>query len=582
MRKVLVVSDSPALRETVEIVLGDQFAVEGIAGVAAPAELPADISLIVVDAEAPTPPGEAPVICIGDTRFRAISPWRRRQYLPATFDALALREAAAMLAGRAAPQVKLPSPSFLAPPFIPAASAPVVARAARSRLPVCVWGEAGTGKLRLARALHAESEAAYLLVASAAELNQGDLRLPPDASPEGDVTAVVAELEDLDAAGQRRLRDALEAGSVATSAGSLAPARIVALSRLDPIALAREGRLGRQLFYQLNVLNVALPPLRQRTEEIPALARTVAATLCESLGLQPVTFTDAAIRRLSRYLWFGNLTELEAVLARSIVFAAKPLLDTADLRFGYGGSAPAEAAAPAGVDRATPARAGNPVDLIIQELAHEFKNPMVTIKTFAHQLDHMLSNGGGYEEFARLTGEAVERMDAALENLVQYTRFQEPSRQPTPLGSIVSSALGGVQDEVADKQLALDVEPTAARVNVDPAQCGYALKNLLRAVVRDLSPGDLLALRKSNAAGLAIEYPARARSAASALSRLVSGDAEGKDAMPLGFAFARSLIERNGGRLDMDREGDVARVTVEFPPVGDGKGENGEAEGPRS
>src|SRR5262249_28651335 len=159
--------------------------------------------------------------------------------------------------------------------------------------------------------------------------------------------------------------------------------------------------------------------------------------------------------------------------------------------------------------------------------------------------------------------------------LIQYTRFEEPARQATGLGSIISKALGGVQEYVVEKQLLLEVEPTSSQVLVDPEQCGYAIKNLLRAVVRDLSNGDSLALPSAPPSALAIEYPARARSAASSLSRLVSGDAEGKDTISLGFAFAKSLIERNGGRLALDRDGEVARVTVEFPPLGDGKGENG-------
>lgn len=586
MRKVLVVSDSPALRETVEIVLGDQFAVESLPAASAPTRLAVDVALLIVDAEAPVPAGDAPVISIGDTRFRALPAGRRRQYLPAVFDALALREAAGMLART--PQVSEPAAatqSFLSPPFLPASLATLATSALHSQLPACIWGEAGTGKLRLARALHAGRQAAYLMVVTAAQLNRDEPSLPEGVAAEGEVTLIFQGLEGLDAAGQSRLLEMLEGRQLRNSKGEATPLRVVSISRLDPALLARDGRIDRSLFYQLGVFTLPLPPLRQRTEDIPALVHAVAGGLCDSLGLPPVTFTQASLARLSRYLWFGNLAELEAVLARSIVLAGRQQIDIGDLRFGYGtpvGSArplPSRPE-PAAVGQPSASEDGDAVDLIIQELAHEFKNPMVTIKTFAHQLDHMLSNGGGHEEFARLTGEAVERMDAALENLVQYTRFQEPSRQPTSLGSIVSTALGGVQEEVGEKHLALEIEPMSTQVWVDPAQCGYAVKNLLRTIVRDLSSGDALRLRAPATAALAIEYPARARRAASSLARLVSGDDDGKDALPLGFAFAKSLIERNGGQLVLDREDDVARVTVEFPRVGEGKGEHGEAESP--
>jgi len=571
VRKVLVVSDSPALRETIDIVLGDRFEVDARSVVDAPARLDADVALVVVDAQSPVPAGDAAVLSLGDGRFRSLAAGRRRQYLPAAFDPQALREAAEMLVAAAPATSEASAPaSVLQPPFLPAAIAEIARRAVRAPLPLCIWGEAGTGKLRLVHAIHAERGAAYLHVLSACEANAADILIPQPLPPRADVTLAVNGLEDLDAAGQRRVRAALEAGHVLDAAGQNCAARLIVTARREPAALVRENHLDRDLLYRIGVLTLPLLPLRERSGDIAELARTLAAALCDRLGLPKVSFTPAALRRLGNYLWFGNLAELEAVVARSIVFASQPEIDTRDLRFGYGEAMHA-ALAPSAAS-ADPARApgsnGEAVDLIIHELAHEFKNPMVTIKTFAHQLDHLQEGNGGQDEFARLTGEAVERMDAALENLVQYTRFDTPTPQPTALGTIVGSALGGVEDFVAEKQLALDVEPTAAQVLVDPAQCGYALRNLLRAVARDLSHGDSLAVRASGPASLRIEYPARAGRVANSLSRLVAGEEHGHEALPLGFSFAKSLIERNGGHLDVDRSGDVARVTLEFPPVG--------------
>jgi signal transduction histidine kinase len=356
--------------------------------------------------------------------------------------------------------------------------------------------------------------------------------------------------------------------------------RVIATSRVDPALLARQGTLDRDLYYRLGVLAIHLPPLRERIEDIPSLVSAVAESLCARLGLTPVSFSEAAFRRLSRYLWFGNLAELEAVTARSIVFASSSHLDTADLRFGYGAATASPRAGAPATAAAAPRKEANGLgmDLVIQELAHEFKNPMVTIKTFAHQIDHLLDRDGGHEEFARLTGEAVERMDAALENLVQYTRFETPARQASSLGALLSAALADVRDCVDEKHLSLEVEPTSASVFVDPEQCGYALKNLLRTVARDLSTGDALAVRSVAPSSLSIEYPARARIAATALSKLVLGESNGREILPLGFTFARTLIERNGGRLTLAREGDVAKVLVELPLGGDEKGENGQAE----
>ena len=581
VRKVLVVSDSPVLRETVDIVLGNEFSVEGRTTAEAPAALEGDVALVIVEGGLEGPRGNAPILHLGTVPVAARETRRRRRVLPADFDPLALREAAAALTAAGGLPLPAVASPLLGPPFLPPRQEAVAARAVATPLPLCLWGEAGSGKLRLARAIHLARGAAHFHPTAAAEVNRAEIRLTERAARDGEVTVVVSGLEELDAAGQRRLGEMLETRRILDAAGEPAPARIIVTARRDPAILARDGALDRHLFYQVGVLSLELPPLRSRAGEIPDLARAVAAGLCESLGLQTASFTESSLRRLRHYLWFGNLAELEAVLARSLVFAAGDVIDAGDLRFGYGARLETSAApALAAAEGPRAASNGHALDLIIQELAHEFKNPLVTIKTFAHQLDHAGDPEGAPDEFARLTGEAVERMDAALENLVQYTRFDAPARQPTSLGAIVASALGGVEDVVGDKRIALEVEPTVAEVLVDPAQCTYALRNLLRAVVRDLSPGDRLAVRTPAAAALSIEYPARARLASSSLSRLVSGDGDGQDRLPLGFTFARSLVERNGGHIEFDRNGEVTRVRIEFLLVGEGRGDNGEAQDP--
>lgn len=585
MTRALVLSDSVEFRETIEVLLADLFLLEARPVAACGAPVPGDVGLLVIDGSTADArslaPGSTPVLWVGGSAGNAPRQESRRRRVVVALDleGFALREAARALGAEPVPAPPRPSAPILGAPYLPAEAVEVARRAVLAPLPLLIAGEAGTGKGRVARAIHTERGAAYHLAVSSDELNRRAVAaLPAHLAAPDEVTLVAGDLALLEPTGQQFLAHALETGELPTADGRSVRTRTIVTSTQDPTALFRSGRLDKTLFYQLNVLNLHLPPLRARAGDIPALVEAVARSLCHGLGLAPVTFTPASVVRLSRYLWFGNLAELEAVVARSIAFATGGILDTKDLLFGYGPVVPRLAPPPRAGVTATVAN-GASVDLIINELAHEFKNPMVTIKTFAQQFDHLLTDGLEREQVVRLTAEAVERMDQALENLVQFTRFREPSRQPTALGALVTSALHQLEGVVAEKQLALRVEPSPSEVLVDPAQVSYALCNLLRSVIRDLSKGDPLILRAPTAGALRIEYPATARSAAHQLSQLLAAPTDGCEALPLGMAFAKTLIERNGGMLTIFRGPDPVAIGIDFPQAAEGVERDGQGQG---
>jgi hypothetical protein len=98
-------------------------------------------------------------------------------------------------------------------------------------------------------------------------------------------------------------------------------------------------------------------------------------------------------------------------------------------------------------------------------------------------------------------------MDRALENLLQFTRFGEPVAQPVALSPLVTSCLSQLSATFAERQVLLNYEPPEAhRVNVDGAQVGYALENLLRVVLRDLRDGDTLAIHPLNGHGISWSF----------------------------------------------------------------------------
>ena len=107
--------------------------------------------------------------------------------------------------------------------------------------------------------------------------------------------------------------------------------RIVAATNADLKKLVEEGRFREDLYYRLNVINLALPPLRERKEDIPALVDHFFTKYCrendkllDDAGRSRLTFEPDAMQILMDHAWPGNVRELENVVERAVVLASQP------------------------------------------------------------------------------------------------------------------------------------------------------------------------------------------------------------------------------------------------------------------
>jgi DNA-binding NtrC family response regulator len=108
-------------------------------------------------------------------------------------------------------------------------------------------------------------------------------------------------------------------------------ARVVAATSRDLRRAVEEQRFRPDLYFRLNVFQVALPPLRERTEDLPALVGEGLETLAARLGLLPPHPTPEFLARLAEHSWRGNVRELMNVLERLLVRRAGGMLSAADL-----------------------------------------------------------------------------------------------------------------------------------------------------------------------------------------------------------------------------------------------------------
>jgi len=212
-----------------------------------------------------------------------------------------------------------------------------VARLVGADLTVLVTGESGTGKELVARALHDLGRrrdgrfVAVNLAATPRERVESELFGKPDETGklvEADGgTLFLDEVGDMPLDAQTRLLRVIDGSEKAINprTGRPADARIIAATNRDLRGLIQNGLFREDLFFRLNVAPVRLPPLRERTEDIPELARAFLLRAHRE-GLPAKTIDQGAIDRLKSHAWPGNVRELENLIRRMCALYAEDVI----------------------------------------------------------------------------------------------------------------------------------------------------------------------------------------------------------------------------------------------------------------
>jgi DNA-binding NtrC family response regulator len=225
----------------------------------------------------------------------------------------------------------------------------LVEKVAPAAASVLITGEHGTGKEVVARALHAASprkDAAFVAV-NAGGLSDGVLESELFGHVKGAFTDARAdrtgcfeladggtlfldEIANMPLGQQQRLLRVLQTGEL-TPVGSSRPrrvdVRVVAATNADIAAEAATGRFREDLLYRLNTVEIRVPPLRERKDDIPRLA----AVFLDRAGGAARRLSAAAMDALLSHSWPGNVRELEHVIERALLLAAGPELEPDDL-----------------------------------------------------------------------------------------------------------------------------------------------------------------------------------------------------------------------------------------------------------
>ena len=216
-------------------------------------------------------------------------------------------------------------------------------RVAASESRVCIYGETGTGKELVARTVHEKSHRASApfvtlnCAAVPAELIESELFGHEKGSFTGAVqrhmgkfeqahrgTLFLDEIGDMPSAMQAKLLRVLEENVVERVGGDkpiTVDVRVVVATHRNLEQLVNAGTFRRDLFLRVVVFPVELPPLRQRTDDIPLLVEHFSRQVCTQNGWKPISFTAEAVEALKGYTWPGNIRELRNMVERLMLLS---------------------------------------------------------------------------------------------------------------------------------------------------------------------------------------------------------------------------------------------------------------------
>ena len=228
-----------------------------------------------------------------------------------------------------------------------------IEKAASTTATVLITGESGTGKELVARAIHYGSSraSAPFVPVNCGGIPEGLLESELFGHVKGAFTGATEtragffqtadggtifldEISDTSPSMQVKLLRVLEDKEVCmvgSSKSRLADVRIVAATNKDLLGLVDKGVFREDLFYRLNVITIAMPPLRKRDDDILELIKHFADKFAAESGKSAPEFSDNALVALRNYQWPGNVRELENVIQRLVVMTEGDLIEVPDL-----------------------------------------------------------------------------------------------------------------------------------------------------------------------------------------------------------------------------------------------------------
>lgn len=398
-------------------------------------------------------------------------------------------------------------------PFFEEQVATIIARTLDNDVPVLIQSEKGLGQELIAKIIHYNGlgKDKVFFKINCVDLTEESfvntlLTMTKGASLKSLGTLF---LEDIESAGsniQMRLMDIIEEQAVIINGKEevgLNP-RVIASASMDLLGKVNNGEFREDLFYRLNTIPISLSPLRERREDIPVIADYFLNDLSQRKKLKRKRMSLDAVNILKDYYWPGNLIELESVMTRSAILTEKEIITDREISFGIEDiitGIPSEGEKPEEQGVKTYVKSeDDTMDLslntLITNLAHEFKNPLVSIKTFSQLLPERFEDAEFRGQFFNIVRENVDRIDSLIEGVIDYAQFSKPEFRKVNVRSIIEKALENNLGKLVERKSVVlkEFEKDLPLVVSDKDQLLYIFDNVLSNAISMVQEGSDLSL----------------------------------------------------------------------------------------
>jgi DNA-binding NtrC family response regulator len=286
-----------------------------------------------------------------------------------------------------------------------------VDRVAASESRVAIQGETGTGKELIARTIHQKSArhagpfVTLNCAAVPAELIESELFGHEKGSFTGAAarhigkfeqaaggTLFLDEIGDMPLAMQSKLLRVLEEGEIERVGGDkpiAVDARVVVATHRNLEEMVKQGSFRADLFHRVYVFPIVLPPLRERTDEIPALAEYFAAQVATQNGWRPKHFSGESIEILQRYAWPGNVRELRNVVERVLLLTSAETITAEEVNLALPHSRNGEAVSSTGSGPLTQRLESFEREVLLAELRRNHHHMTNTARALGLERSHL-------------------------------------------------------------------------------------------------------------------------------------------------------------------------------------------------
>jgi two-component sensor histidine kinase len=386
-------------------------------------------------------------------------------------------------------------------PLVPSSIISVTLKAGRNNVPVFIQGEQGTGKELIAKAIHHSGDWKYYrfyrvdckILKEDGFVDQLSHLLKETNWGKIPATLYLKEVGELEQPDQFKLLELMEDGVFqnGTENKIIRNLRVISSSSENLKEKMVQGKFSEDLYHQLNILSIHLPPLRDRAQDISAIAQYLLEEHSKTMKIHQVGISNNVLTLLKSYWWPGNLKELEQVIIRSAIFSEGKNLMEKDLLFETEnesntflhflkkvGVRPPEFN-PLGL---TSEPHGNSLSLFLIELVHRIKNPLVSIKTFTQLLRNKFSDEEFREQFYRIVTEDIEKIDGILNGLLSYIKIDTPLEKRDTVRFILEDVLKGHEGYLENKKIKIfkKFQKDLPETVVHDEQLKYILNALLQ------------------------------------------------------------------------------------------------------